>query len=63
MSAQGITKGLPEMTRDELLAVTLSNNSVIYFTHSPNNTLYLDFKGYQRIENLEEYTELKLLWL
>ena len=49
------------MTKDELLAVALANNG--YSTPSLNDTLYLHFKGYRRIENLEEYTGLKSLWL
>ena len=53
--------GLPVMNKEELVKSSLEHGG--YSTPSLNDTLYLHFKGYRRIENLEEYTGLKSLWL
>jgi hypothetical protein len=52
---------LPIMSKAELKKVALEHGG--YSTPSLNDTLYLHFKGYRRIENLEEYAGLKSLWL
>lgn len=52
---------LPLMSKSELEKVALEHGG--YATPYLNDTLYLHFKGYRRIENLEEYTGLKSLWL
>jgi len=48
------TGGLPEMTRDELKLACLENNG--YETPELNDKLYLHFRGFKKIENLDEYT-------
>ena len=55
------SEGLPVMSKAELLQVALSHGG--YSTPSLNDTLYLHYKGYRRIENLEDYSSLKSLWL
>ena len=52
---------LPIMSKAELEKVALEHGG--YSTPCLNDTLYLHFKGYQRIENLTEYAGLKSLWL
>lgn len=53
--------GIPIMSKSELQKVALEHGG--YATPNLNDTLYLHFKGYKCIENLEEYTGLKSLWL
>ena len=55
------TNGFPLMSKDEIRKACLDQNG--YFTPELNTNLHLHYKGYQRIENLEEYTGLNALWL
>ena len=57
----GLLDGLPTMSKSELQKVALEHGG--YATPYLNDTLYIHFKGYRRIENLEEYSDLKSLWL
>ena len=52
---------LPEMTKRELRKSAIENGG--YTSPALNDQLYLHYKGYRKIENLEEYTNLKALWL
>lgn len=52
---------MTEMTK-ELLRKLCKENS-LYTTPSLNDKLYLHYKGFSVIKNLDEYTGLKALWL
>lgn len=56
-----IYSDMPCMTKKELKSVAVDNGG--YSTPYLNDTLHLHFKGYRKIENLGEYTGLKVLWL
>ena len=51
----------PQMTKEWLRAHCRANK--LYVTPSLNDTLHLHYQGFNRIENLEEYTGLKAVFL
>lgn len=53
--------GLPEMTPAEIRLSCLENDG--YETPELNDKLYLHFRGFKRIENLDPYTGCKAIWL
>jgi hypothetical protein len=59
--ARGNKGGLPEMTEDEIRLSCLENDG--YDSPELNEKLYLHFRGFRKIENLDKYTGCKALWL
>jgi dynein assembly factor 1 len=53
--------GTPLMTPGTLRCCAVQNDG--FETPECNDKLYLHFKGFKRIENLEPYTNLKCVWL
>ena len=51
----------PKMTKKSIRAICKKLN--LYLTPELNDIIYLHFQGFSKIENLDEYTGLKCLWL
>jgi len=54
-------EGLPTMSHEEIRLSCLENNG--YETPELNDKLYLHFRGFKKIENLDAYTGCKAIWL
>lgn len=50
-----------EMTKEALRGIVRKDG--MYSTPYLNDRLFLHYKGFRAIENLEDYTGLKVLWL
>lgn len=57
----GSSAAMAEMTKKRLVELCRATKG--YSTPSLNDRLYLQYKGFRRIENLEEYTGVRVLWL
>ena len=49
------------MSKENLMRMCLKDN--LYEYPELNDKIYMHFKGFKKIENLEEYVNLKTLWL
>ena len=58
-----LMKSRNRITKDYLKKLLRSDIKLYYTTAHLNDILYLHFKGFDTIENLEEFTELKVLYL
>lgn len=56
-------ENVPRMTRKWLDKFLCSNFRLYYRTHELNECLYLHFKGFRQIENLDTFINMKVLYL
>ena len=61
----GIIEETPKarITPEFMKKLLRSDLNLYYMTPSLNDVLYLHFKGFSRIENLQEYVNVKVLYM